>query len=84
MRIYNGYRVRKKPARIVKRRTRNPEKPGPRSPGSAKRTGRQTPPAKTIPGKPKARLWQIKPARTAVATPAPRKFGTRREIHRKP
>ena len=78
-----GTAIKKKPARIIKRKARKPGEPGPGRPGLPKEPGDKTATGKTIPGKPKPGYGKSKPARPA-SDPAPRKFGTRVKSIRKP
>jgi len=78
-----GTAVKKKPARIIKRKARKPGEPGPGRPGLPKEPGDKTATGETIPGKPKPGYGKSKPARPA-SDPAPRKFGTRVKSTRKP
>ena len=78
-----GTAIKKKPARIIKRKARKPGEPGPGRPGLPKEPGDKTATGETIPGKPKPGYGKSKPARPA-SDPAPRKFGTRVKSIRKP
>ena len=78
-----GTAIKKKPARIIKRKARKPGEPGPGRPGLPKEPGDKTATGETIPGKPKPGYGKSKPARPA-SDPAPRKFGTRVKSTRKP